>query len=197
MGYEIGQRMPLDMDAAAFGAQISPQWYILLSSPQKEPGAQARLTQMGVAECWYPTETAYRRLARGRRKQVPYERRLAPGYVFVRLDREPRWHLIREHCRGLLRGIVSRHGMPLPIPEAAIAQMRCVPERIARIRDREMAARIIRPGDRAEIVAGPLAGWTVEVDWIDAGIAHFVLPLLGGQEASADIKLLGNKRNLA
>lgn len=48
MGYEIGQRMPLDMDAAAFGAQISPQWYILLSSPQKEPGAQARLTQMGV-----------------------------------------------------------------------------------------------------------------------------------------------------
>lgn len=98
-----------------------------------------------------------------------------------------RW-AIRDASLGRIRGVVCQDGEPLEVPEAALARMRRVPTRIAEIRERARQKRIIRPGNRAVIATGPLAGWAVDVASLDRGIAHFVLPLLGGREASVPVE---------
>jgi len=185
--YRIGQTFKHNGGQIVAAPLGTVAWYILLTAPQQEFAVSAWLTRSGAVECWLPTEEAWRRV-RGPRRKVSYLRRLAPGYVFLAVDRAPLWHVIRDASLGRIRGVVCQDGEPLEVPEAALARMRRVPARIAQIRERARQERIIRPGDRAVIATGPLAGWAVDVARLDRGIAHFVLPLLGGREASAPVE---------
>lgn len=195
-GYQAGQVIPPEEWQAIFGKRglwaaplPAPQWYIFTTAAQRELPAEAWLRRNGVPECWFPTETRWRNLPRGKRRKVSYLAPIAPRYLFAVLDKEPHWDVLFARARvlGNITGVVSRNGVPQPIPEAAMMQMRHVPQRLEAIRAEMEAAKRINPGDRAEIITGPLAGWTVDIATIHDGIASFVLPLLGKSAASVEL----------
>jgi hypothetical protein len=54
-----------------------------------------------------------------------------------------------------------------------------VPQRLEAMRKAAAEARIIRPGDKARITTGAMAGWIVDVADIHAGVASFIGNMLG------------------
>lgn len=188
MAFEIGQPVDPTAWATMFGKRglwardADPQWYIFTTAPQGELPAEAWLRRNGVPECWFPTEMKWRIIPRGKRRKVPYMAPIAPRYLFSVLDKVPHWDVLFDRARGKLTGVVSRDGVPQPIPEAAMMQMQQVPQRLETLREDMRRARQIGPGDRATVQDGPMAGWTVDVTRIHAGIAHIVIPLLGQRE---------------
>ncbi len=204
MTFHIGQVVPFDYRRRVFGADCDPQWFILCTAPQMELPLTAWLTRNGAHECWHPTEVAWRPSPRRDGRKVKYLRRIVPGYLFAHFDRTPNWDVMIREARGKLTRVVSRDGEPLAIPDRVIMAMAQVPESLNAIREREKAARerkkaartigkaarTIHVGDRATLDPGSALAWTVEITAIHQGIAHFVIPLLGGREAKAPIDRL-------
>jgi transcription antitermination factor NusG len=153
---------------------MTPVWHALITLPRREASAQAWLAQRGI-EAWYPVETRWRVLRRGRVRRRPYEAVIVGGYIFARFRDEPVWEVVRE-CR-FLRGVIAYDCRPIPITDEVMAQMAQVPARLEALRRREAERRLIRPGDRVVVTEGPLAGWTVDVHEVHAGIARFLTPL--------------------
>lgn len=175
------------------GWPASPRWFALLTMPQGEAKAQAWLAVHNV-ESWYPTETAWRIIPRSKRKQK-YLKRIAPGYLFARFEAEPNWPAIR-HSRHKLR-VVSCNGSPAPISDATMAEMQTIPTRLAEIKQAQVIARTIRPGDKAIIRDGFMAGWAVDVSEIHAGIAQFIVPILGETVVKIPVARLAKTQPLA
>lgn len=186
---QIGDPIELDPSRPIWAAEWDPAWHIFTVPPRGELPATAWLTRNGVSECWHPTEPAFKRDRYKPGKRTPYDRPVAPGYLFAVLPQRPHWDVLFARSRGKLLKVVSHNGEPVPVPECEMAKMQKLPLRLAAIREAEMQKRIIRPRDK---VAVTIAGveWTVEVDRIDAGIASFVLPLLGGREVHAPVESL-------
>lgn len=185
----IGDIIPASTARGIWRHDWEPSWFIFTVPPRGELPATAWLLRNGVAECWHPTEQAFKRNRFKPGQRIPYDRPVAPGYLFAVLPSRPHWDVLFARSRGKLLKVVSQNGEPVPVPEAEMAKMQKLPQRLAAIREAEMQKRIIRPRDK---VAVTIAGveWTVEVDRIDAGIASFVLPLLGGREVQAPVETL-------
>lgn len=185
----IGDQMGLEGSQSITAEPLDhPEWYIFQTVAQKELPVVAWLARNGVEYAWYPTETRWKNIARGRRRKVRYEAPIAPRYVFALFTHRPIWHILRERSVGKITGVICRDGEPLRIPESDIMNMQALPKRIAHIRDKMIRENTIMSGDKAEITDGPLTGWTVEVSRIDRGIAYFVAPLLGDREISIEIE---------
>ena len=181
--YYIGQEVPLE-PKKPIQSGSSAAWFIFQTPPQKEPSAKAWLEKRGV-EAWYPSEERWRRIPRGKRKKAPYEARLVPRYVFARFTGYPEWDVVQT-CRWLSR-VVGVNGTPLPVTDAVMSQMEMVPERLEILRKREIERRTIHPGDKARIIGGAMDGWVVDVSSVHAGIAHFIVPLLGERETRMEV----------
>jgi transcription antitermination factor NusG len=163
--------------------EATPCWYAFMTPPQKEPSARAWF-EFHSMECWYPSETRWRIIPRGKRKKAPYEARIVPRYVFARFTGHPQWDILRD-CRWLSR-VIGIDGEPAPITDEALGAMGQVPQRLEAMRkaaaEAEAAARkarIIRPGDKARITTGAMEGWIVDVADIHAGVASFIGNMLG------------------
>lgn len=181
--YHIGQIVPMRAARGIWRSERRPGWFIFTTPPQAEARAAAWLREVGADECWFPVEERWRTEARGKTRRVSYLAPVAPRYLFAVLSFDPHWDVLFDRAKGKISKVIARDGVPLEIPEQAMLEMRQVPRRIEAMREEIRRASEIRPGDRAEIVAGPLAGWTVDVTRIHAGIAHFIVPLLGRSEA--------------
>lgn len=186
--YFIGQEIPLEQGKPIQTGNTSPSWFVFQTPPQREVSAKAWLERRGV-EAWYPSETRWRRIPRGKRQKAPYEARLVPRYIFARFTGYPAWDVVQS-CRWLSR-VVGVNGEPMPVTDDVMAQMEQVPERLEVIRQREIDKRTLRPGDKAKVASGPFEGWVVEVQQIHAGIASFIVPLFGGETVGkADEKIM-------
>lgn len=192
---QVGDIFPAPTTRGIWATPWQPAWFIFTVPPRGELPASAWLTRNGASECWYPTETAYKRARFKPNHRIPYERPVAPGYLFAVLPSRPHWDVLFARSRGKLLRVVSHNGEPVAVPESVVASMTQVPQRLATIREAEMERRRIKPGDK---VAVQIAGveWQVTVDRIHAGIASFVIPLLGGREVQAPVETL-QKRPLA
>lgn len=188
MTYQIGDTLAAP-DARGLWAEIwPPSWHIFTVPPRCELPASAWLARNGVAECWYPSETAFRRNRYKPNERIPYQRAIAPGYLFAVLPMRPHWDILMQRGRmhKVLRGVVSENGYPVSVPESIILAMAQVPQRLEEIRQAEDRKTRIAPGDKAEVeIAG--IQWAVEVASIHSGIASFILPLMGGSEVTAPI----------
>lgn len=192
MAFRIGEVVPVERGRGIWRTTWQPAWFIFITAPQAETAAEAWLRRNGCEDCWFPSEERWR-ASRGRRRKVAYLAPIVPRYLFARLPMEPHWDVLFAEARGKITRVVSRDGIPLPVPEAAILQMQHLPERLAVIRETARRAAEIRRGDRAMITAGPLSGWIIDVAGIHGGIARAVLPLLGGTEveiSEANLKKL-------
>lgn len=195
-GLHVGDIIPAPTSRGIWHHDWEPCWHIFTVPPRGELPATAWLTRNGVSECWHPTETAFKRTRFKPNQRIPYERPVAPGYLFVVLPQRPHWDVLFARSRGKLLKVVSDRGEPVPIPEAVIADMAQVPQRLASIREAEAAKRRINAGDKVSMQIGGVE-WQVTVDRIHAGIAHFVVPLLGGRESSAPVASLTKAQGLA
>lgn len=192
----IGDAIPAPTARGIWHHDWEPSWFIFTVPPRGELSASAWLARNGVSESWYPSETAFKRNRFKPNQRIPYERPVAPGYLFAVLPILPHWDVLFARSRGKLLKVVSDHGEPVPIPEAVIADMAQVPTRLASIREAEAARRRINAGDKVSMQIGGVE-WQVTVDRIHAGIAHFVVPLLGGRETSAPVASLTKTQGLA
>lgn len=191
----IGDIIPAPTSRGIWHHDWEPAWFIMTVPPRGELPATAWLTRNGVSECWHPTETAFKRKRFKPNQRIPYERPVAPGYLFVVLPQRPHWDVLFARSRGKLLKVVSHQGEPVAVPEDTIAAMALVPQRLAAIREAEAAKRRLNAGDRATVsIAG--IEWQVTVDRIHAGIAHFVVPLLGGREVQAPVGSLTKTQGL-
>lgn len=170
---------------AQVGEMPAPQWFAFTTPPQKERAAKAWLDLRGV-DAWYPTETRWRHRPRAKIKREKYEATVVPRYILARFTGFPQWDILRA-CR-YLSGVIGHDGTPLPVTDETLCEMRAVPAVLTEMKRVKIERETIRPGDRAEICDGPFAGWVVEVNTITAGLARFMLPLMGGSaSASASI----------
>lgn len=192
----IGDVLPASTARGIWADPWEPAWFIFQVPPRGELPASAWLSRNGVEECWYPSETAFKRNRFKPNLRIPYERPVAPGYLFAIMPNRPHWDVLFHRSRGKLLKVVSHNGEPFPVPEKTIAEMDKVPQRLAAIREAEAAKRRVNAGD---IVRVKISGieWQVTVDRIHAGIANFVLPLLGGHEVKAPVEALRKAQGLA
>lgn len=190
--WRIGKSYPLDRRRPTLGADMAPQWFIFVTPPQKERAAILYLENSGADEAWQPTETRWRvvRTSKGKDKR-PYEKSIAPGYVFALLSRDPAWDLLFQRSLGRVSGVIGYRGRPYPIPVRAMLEMQQVPDRIEAMRSERAAAMLAaqlakapREGEPARILQGPLADRIVDVRTIHDGIAWF---LLGEVPVKADV----------
>lgn len=192
----IGDKLPPPASRGIWAQDWEPAWFIFTVPPRGELPATAWLSRNGVDECWHPTEQAFKRVRHKPNQRIPYEKPVAPGYLFVVMPSLPHWDVLFARSRGKLLKVVSDKGQPVPIPESEMAKMKQLPQRLATIRDAEAAKRRLNPGDRATVSLGGIE-WQVTVDRIHAGIAHFVVPLLGGREVGAPVEALRKELPLA
>lgn len=186
---KIGDAIPASTVRGIWAEAWQPSWFIFTVPPRGEWPASAWLTRNGVTEAWYPSETAFKRNRFKPGQRIPYERPVAPGYLFAVLPSRPHWDVLFARSRGKLLRVVSHNGEPVAVPEDVIAAMAQVPQRLASIRDAERERRMVKAGDRVSVqIAG--VEWQVTVDRIHAGIASFVIPLLGGREVQAPVDSL-------
>lgn len=186
---QIGDRIDLDPTRPIWAEDWQPAWFVFTVPPRGELPATAWLARNGAPECWHPTETAFKRHRFKPGQRIPYQRPVVPGYLFAVLPRCPHWDVLFARARGKLLRVVSHNGQPVPISEDTLARMRQVPHRLAEIREAEAARRRINPGDRATVTIAGIE-WQVTVDRIHAGIASFIVPLLGGGTVNMPVEAL-------
>ena len=188
MTYHVGQVVPLDHPRRPVQiGEAGIAWYGFQTPPQKEASAKAWLDHRGV-EAWYPSEIRHRRIPKGKRKFAEYEARLVPRYIFARFTGRPQWDVL-QGCKWLSR-VIGVNGHPLPVTDEIMGQMAQVPERLEIIRRREAEKRIIRQGDHVEVIDGAMRGWVVDVSAVHAGVARFLVPLLGEREVEISVDRL-------
>ena len=185
--YFIGQLLPLERPRPVQDGRIEPAWFAFLTPPKKEVSALAWFNHKGV-EAWYPSEIRRRRIPKGKRRFAEYEARIVPRYIFARFTGWPNWDVL-QGCKYLSR-VVGINGSPLPVTDAVMAQMEQVPGRLEIIRKREAEKRTIHPGDKVRISDGVMEGWIVDVSTVHAGVAAFIIPLLGGGETQIEVSRL-------
>lgn len=125
-------------------------WYAVQTRARHESEAATHLARQDF-ETYLPRLRLFRR-RRGR--WHPVVEALFPGYLFLRLDLERQNTAPIRSTRGVV-GLVRFGGVPKPVPEDLIRQLQ------AASRDAEGVIRQephFQPGDRVEIVSGPLAG---------------------------------------
>lgn len=182
----IGDIVQMPETRGIWRREWEPAWHIFTVPPRGEPPASAWLTRNGVPEVWYPSEQAFKRNRFKPNERIPYQRPIAPGYLFAVLSQEPHWDVLFARSRGKLSKVVSHNGLPLAVSDDVINNMAQVPQRLETIRDAERAKRTISKGDKAEVmIAG--TSWTVEVESVHAGIASFILPFFGGKTATSPL----------
>jgi len=134
-------------DAEAGGAL---QWYAVQTQPHRESVAETTLQHLGAAV--FCPRYRKRVILHGYRREVV--RPLFPSYLFAAFDLRRDFRTV-HYARGV-RGVVMFGG------EAAVAPLDLLDAIRARMRDGYviLAPPALRPGQRVEIIAGPLQGYT-------------------------------------
>ncbi len=199
MTYTIGQQVAFNKARGLMGDRLADltgqgaRWYVLKTAPQREFEVREWLTgEDGVLDAWLPTVKAYRKIARGPRRKAPYEKKIAPGYVFVCVARSIAWDVLYSRANGKVIGVVGHDGRPVAVPEKQMREMKMLPKTIAQLYAQEVEARRVRPGDKARVLdeAGVMGDWIVDVASVTGGIAKVLLPLFGGREAEVLVEEL-------
>ena len=126
---------------------VDEPWFALWTRSRHEQVVREQLAQRHI-EAFLPTVTRWSRW-KDRKKKIDWP--LFPGYCFARFDPSHRLPVLK--CTGVVN-IVSFEGEPAPIPEQEI-------EGIRQLVESDLAydpCPMIREGEMAEVVHGPLKG---------------------------------------
>ncbi|OQC19053.1 MAG: transcription antitermination protein NusG [Planctomycetes bacterium ADurb.Bin069] len=153
---------------------------------------EAVLGRRGI-EAWVPVESVWARANRyHRRARQLVLHPMLTGYVLVRMAPGARWEPVLA-C-PLVAGVVGTHGVPMALPDAAVARLREAQCHLqADAQSRLMPTRrVYRVGDDVEVLDGPLEGTVMRVVAIAGDLARVVGPLFGGEvEAEIAVDRIG------
>jgi transcriptional antiterminator RfaH len=130
-------------------------WYVLRSKPNKEESLWHEVQRRGIA-VFYPFLVVKPVNPRARHRRAYF-----PGYLFIHPQGGPlgpadfRW---MPHAQGLVRF----GGEPAPVPDSLITALRRRVE--SSNRETRHFLDLLQPGDRLDIVSGPLAGYDAIFD---------------------------------
>ena len=144
-----------------------------------EKTVQSRQLQDQILAVTIPTETVTEITESGVSKT--YERKLYPGYVFVKMVySDNTWHVIRS-IRGVSSFVGASGNDPIPLTDDEVYDMG--------VEKREIVVSY-NVGDTVRILDGPLSSFTGTVEEIDVDKnAVSVIVSMFGRETSVDFEL--------
>lgn len=153
-----------------------PQWYALITLPQRESAARQWLDRRLGVYSFFPVKRERRHV---RNRWIERDSRYLPGYLFARFPGAPNWFELLQSpfVHNAIRGSDGYPGRIHPDSLTAIKAMASV--------DDEIEARwhlATRPkrGDRVRVKAGAFAGYDgLEVVEVVSGKVRLSLRLLG------------------
>jgi transcriptional antiterminator RfaH len=159
-----------------------PHWYCVRTKRLSEHIATAALrTEIGLPDVFCPRIVFERARRSGR---VKVTEALFPCYLFALFDYAGSWRAVRS-ARGVLR-IVGFGGVPMPVPETVIAELR---EAVQGEETIVMETRV-ESGDEVDVVAGPLTGLrTVVTRVLPAKQRVAILMEVLGQEREVELPI--------
>lgn len=160
-----------------------PIWFALRVGIQKERATREYLRARDIF-AFYPSHDA-KRVIRGKASTV--ERPEIPGIVYAQFRQQPQWDILKLRDR-LITGVFCRDGLPVEIHTDVIRHLQGLTVEAERLRQARAEMLRVRPGDRATITAGPLAGFAVDVTEVKGGIAWF--QFITGRRGAADLASL-------
>lgn len=181
--WEIGQKIEIgSRRGVAAGPDINPVWHALLTAPGRERATTERLKTEGVFTFYPIKEKAYR--VRGKRfvREFP----VVTQIIYARFQRVPQWDVMRD--RKLITGVISCGGRPIALPAEIIRAIRGLPIEVRRLEEAKKELMALHPGDRAEIIEGPLAGLLVDVREVRDGRVWW--STLAGLKGQTDDRML-------
>ncbi len=131
------------------------RWYVVQTKSRQEQIAKENLVRQDFHVYLPQIRMAKRRS--GRWQTVTES--LFPGYLFIELDLLTQNVAPIRSTRGVL-SLVRCGAIPLPVPRALMGQLLAACGGDEALID---ADSFIRPGDRVELVEGPMAGFTAIV----------------------------------
>ncbi len=172
-----------------------------MAQPEREPEPAWRLPE---GPCWYAVHTRsrherkvatelerftrvflpeYRTLSRRRDRRQEILRPLFPGYLFVRAALEPALRLQILQAPGVVRLVGVRH-RPVPVPDEVVGSIELL---LGAASDARPRARW-RPGERVQVMSGPLRGVVGVVEAGARGKRIVVAVELLGRAVSASLE---------
>jgi transcription antitermination factor NusG len=144
---------PEDPTTPRQGKPDLPRWYAIYTRPRAEKLVFSRLGETDV-ETFLPLQKIVRKWS-DRRKVV--EKPLISSYLFVKVRKKefPKVYKIS----GVVK-FVSFEGVPVPIPQKQIDNLRLIVNSDAEI---EVTSESFAKGDNVEVVTGSLTGLTGEL----------------------------------
>ncbi|RJQ52578.1 MAG: UpxY family transcription antiterminator [Nitrospiraceae bacterium] len=128
----------------------TPNWYAVHTRSRHEFQVYDRLKLRGV-EAFLPSVDRLRKW-KDRKKLIAFP--LFPGYLFVRIAKDPGSMLNVLKVKGVVRLICALPGEPAPIPDEQIASLRKLVEN----REALDPYPYLSEGQRVRIARGPLDG---------------------------------------
>ncbi len=129
---------------------LTPHWYAVHVRSRHEFQVTGRLSQKGI-EIFLPTVERLRKW-KDRKKLIEFP--LFPGYVFVRITREPGNLLSVLKVKGVVRILCTVPGEPDPIPDEQIISL----QRLVENKQAIDPYPYLTEGQQVRITKGPLSG---------------------------------------
>lgn len=138
----------------------SPQWFCVHTKPKSEHLAAAGLKMFGEIEAYCPRIKFQRSTPRGK---VWFTEALFPSYFFAKFSLSDRFRAVK-HANHVI-GIVGFGGVPMPVPEQTVADLR-EEMRGQEVREVRHGVQI---GDTVEVAEGPMRGLKGIVESLASG----------------------------
>ena len=119
-------------------------------------------------------------------RKIVTEHATVTQLIYARFTSEPQWDVMKD--RRIITGVICHNARPVSIHPDIIRQVQGLPTEAERIAEakRQMQEALYRvePGDKAEILEGPLAGLVVEISAVQ-GKRIWWMPVGGGIKGEA------------
>lgn len=189
--YRIGQTFPAaTIRGIVSGPEMTPVWHALIVAPQRERATRDYLRNRDIF-AFYPCEEVSR-VVRG--KRITKERPLVTQHVYAQFRAQPQWDVMQRVHR-LITGVYSRYGVPVEIHRDVIRHLQGMTVEADRLKAAKAEMMRVREGDRAQITAGPLAGFMVDVEsiwgadaWVSGLMGHKMRVALSSLAREVDLR---------
>lgn len=191
MRYEqikIGDTMPYDPPRGIAGEKLPVaeyRWHALRVPPMRERAACAMLKAQRVfAFC--PMEDRVR-FRKGRKIVQSFP--TVTQIIYARFRHRPNWDVML--ARKLITGVFCDGNIPIALHPDVIRAIQGLPTRAERLAEARAEMLRLRPGDRADMLDGPLAGFVVDVTRTEKGRVWW--ETIGGIKGSSEERLLAKR----
>lgn len=182
---KVGDTLPYTAPRGIIGDKLPVgeyRWHALRVPPMKERAACAMLKAQRVfAFCPMEDRTRFRK---GRKIVQSFP--TVTQIIYARFRHQPNWDVMKD--RKLITGVFCNGNRPIHLHPDVIRAIQGLPTRAERLQEARDEMMRLYPGDRADMLDGPLAGFVVDVTRTEKGRVWW--ETFGGIKGSSDAGVL-------